>query len=91
MCTFDVKRRQILTGYNPYPALVKSLRSQPKETSENEDKAVADLRGEGASDGHGGPDSFNFMQFLGKFGKIVCWRPLDSWQPHLGEILDLQL
>ena len=23
-----------------------------------------------------GPNSFNFMQFLGKFGKIVCWRPL---------------
>ena len=30
----------------------------------------------------GGPNSFNFMQFLGNFGKIVCWRPL------LGEILD---
>ena len=23
----------------------------------------------------GGPNSFNSMQFLGKFGKIVCWRP----------------
>ena len=23
----------------------------------------------------GGPNSFNFMQFLGKYGKIVCWRP----------------
>ena len=23
----------------------------------------------------GCPNSFNFMQFLGKFGKIVCWRP----------------
>ena len=23
----------------------------------------------------GGPNSFNFMQFLGNFGKIVCWRP----------------
>ena len=22
----------------------------------------------------GGPNSFNFMQFLGNFGKIVCWR-----------------
>ena len=22
-----------------------------------------------------GPNSFNFMQFLGKIGKIVCWRP----------------
>ena len=36
-----------------------------------------------------GPNSFNFMQFLGKFGKIVCWRPpLGSWRPLLGEILD---
>ena len=23
----------------------------------------------------GGSNSFNFIQFLGKFGKIVCWRP----------------
>ena len=23
----------------------------------------------------GGPNSFHFMQFLGNFGKIVCWRP----------------
>ena len=23
----------------------------------------------------GGPNSFNFMQFLGKFGKFLCWRP----------------
>ena len=22
-----------------------------------------------------GPNSFNFMQFLGTFGKIICWRP----------------
>ena len=38
----------------------------------------------------GGPNSFNFMQFLGKFGKIVCWRPPPpgSWRPHLVEILD---
>ena len=38
----------------------------------------------------GGPNSFNFIQFLGKFGKIVCWRPspLGSWRPLLGEILD---
>ena len=35
-----------------------------------------------------GPNSFNFMQFLGKFGKIVCWRPPGSWRPLLGEILD---
>ena len=29
-----------------------------------------------------GPNSFSFMQCLGKYGKIVCWHPL------LGEILD---
>ena len=28
------------------------------------------------------------MQFLGKFGKIVCWRPLEGWRTHLGKILD---
>ena len=38
-----------------------------------------------------GPNSFNFMQFLGNFGKIVCWRPPGSWRPLLGEILDLPL
>ena len=32
-----------------------------------------------------GPNSFNFMQFWGKIGKIICWRL------HLGEILDLPL
>ena len=26
------------------------------------------------------PNSFNFMQFLEKLGKIICWRP------HLGEL-----
>ena len=34
------------------------------------------------------PNSFNFMQFLGRFGKIVCWRPREGWRPHVGEILD---
>ena len=29
----------------------------------------------------GGPNSFNFMQFLGKFGKIVCWRPPGELEP----------
>ena len=38
-----------------------------------------------------GPNSFNFMQFWGNFGKIVCWRPLEGWCPHLGEILDSPL
>ena len=36
----------------------------------------ADLRGaRGMPPSPGGPNSFNFMQFLGNFGKIVCWRP----------------
>ena len=34
-----------------------------------------------------GSNSFNFMQFLGQFEEIVCWRPLEGWHPHLGEIL----
>ena len=48
---------------------------------------VADLGGrEGCRQG---PNSFNFMQFLGNLGKTVCWRPSsEGWRPHLGEILD---
>ena len=43
----------------------------------------------GGSRSSRGPNSFNFMQFLGKFGKIVNWRPPpESWHRHLGEILD---
>ena len=35
------------------------------------------------------PNSLNFMQFLGKFGKIVCWRtPPRVDASQLGEILD---
>ena len=39
--------------------------------------SVADLGGrEGcAPPPPGHPNSFDFMQFSGKFGKIVCWRP----------------
>ena len=29
----------------------------------------------------GGPNSFNFMQFLGNFGEIVCWRPPEELAP----------
>ena len=28
-----------------------------------------------------GPNSFNFMQFLGKYGKIVCWQPPGELAP----------
>ena len=41
---------------------------------------IAQTIGGSKGEGHpssfpGGPNSFNFMQLLGKFGKIVCWRP----------------
>ena len=29
----------------------------------------------------GCPHSFNFMQFLGKFGKILCWHPSGGLVP----------
>ena len=54
-------------------------------------RSVADLHSKILDARHlpGGPNSFNFMQFWGKFGKIVCWPlPSESWRPHLGEILD---
>ena len=38
----------------------------------NQSFPLADLRG---------PNSFNFMQFWGKFCKIVCWRPLLELAP----------
>ena len=38
-------------------------------------------------DAPGGPNSFNFMQFLGKFDKIVCWRQQEGWRPHLEGVL----
>ena len=41
---------------------------------------VADLGG--ARDVHPrGPNSFNFIQFLRKFGKILCWRPPGKLAP----------
>ena len=40
----------------------------------------------------GRPNSFNFMQFLGEFGKIVYSPPPpEGLRPHLGEILDTPL
>ena len=32
-----------------------------------------------------GPNSFNFMQFLGNFGKIICWRPRGVGAPSSGK------
>ena len=55
---------------------------------------MADLRGARPSRPPG-PNSFNFMQFLGKFGKIVCWHPPGELAPPLpgnpGSATDLVL
>ena len=37
------------------------------------------------------PNSFNFMQFLGNFGKNCMLVPPKGWRPCLREILDLPL
>ena len=42
---------------------------------------VADLRGARGTCPPGGQNSFNFMQFWGQFGKIVCWRPPGELAP----------
>ena len=34
------------------------------------------------------PNSFNFMECWGKFGKILCLRPPGGLAPYLWEILD---
>ena len=54
---------------------------------------MADLGGaQGARAPPGHPNSFDFMQFSGNFGKIVCWRPPPPGElappPFPGEILD---
>ena len=43
---------------------------------------MADLGGAGgARPAPLGQNFFVFMQFLGKIGQIVCWRPLWGWRP----------
>ena len=44
-------------------------------------RTVADLHSKILDAPPGGPNSFNFMQFLGKFGKIICWRPPGELAP----------
>ena len=51
-------------------------------------ETVADLRG-GARDAPLAQNFFIFMQFSGKIGQIIGWRPpLWAWRPLLWEILD---
>ena len=45
-------------------------------------KAVAELHSK-ILDEPSGPNSFNFMQFLGNFGEIVCWCPA-TLPPRVG-------
>ena len=66
------------------------LRSdQNKKANRNSTRSSGGSKG-GAGDAcpPGGPNSFNFMQFLGNFGKIICWRPQGSSRCLLVEILD---
>ena len=49
------------------------------------DKAAADLA---SPPPPRRPNSFDFMQFSGQFGKIICWRPSRGVAPSPGEILD---
>ena len=42
---------------------------------------MTDLRGCKGCVPPRGQNSFNFMQFLGKLGKLVCWRPLQGLAP----------
>ena len=52
------------------------------KTDKSEVDTVADLRGaQGTRAPPGGPNSFNFMQFLGKFDKFLCWRPPGELAP----------
>ena len=72
-----------------HAARIDELADSNESAMKHIQKPVADLRG-GTRDVRppGGPNSFNFMQFWGKYGKIVCWCPLGSLRPLLGEILD---
>ena len=50
--------------------------------------SVADLRGAQGTCAPPGSKFFKFHAVFRKFCKIVCWCPLGSWRPLLGEILD---
>ena len=56
-------------------------------------RSVVDLHSKNLDTPHPSPsaNSFNFMQYLGKFGKIVCWHPPEGWHLLVRGILDLPL
>ena len=55
---------------------VNSVNRDANANTDNGTRPVADLGGaQGTRPPPGDQNSFDFMQFLGKFGKIVCWRP----------------
>ena len=50
---------------------------------------VADLGGAPGAPPSTAQNVLNFMQFFGKYGKIICWcPPLEGWHPLQRGILD---
>ena len=74
-------------------ALLKRVLETSQMTYSSDAIPLADLGGSrDAPPSPGRPNSFDFKQFLGNFGKIICWRPPPgSWCPLLEEILVLPL
>ena len=93
----NLEERQPIFGHLPLKAaLNRSILGAPPEWKYGYDlssSTVADLDSK-ILDAH--PPSpppleskfFQFHAVLGKFGKIVCWRPLKGWYLHLDGILD---
>ena len=71
---------------------IQTLTGQIGEVEVDPQNTILDLKVSRSVKGRGGSRLLCHsleMQVLGKFDKIVCWcLPLDSWHPHLGEILD---
>ena len=70
------RHRTSMYGY-PRPDMFKLVHNEARIVGNQvvcillEYLSVADLGGRRGRE----PNSFDFMQFLGNFGKIVCWRP----------------
>ena len=73
LCASSPTYNRILRFTSEGGFLVSCQRRQPY--------TVADLHSKILDAPPRGPNSFNFMQFLGKFGKIVCWRPPGELAP----------